>query len=63
MAEIAVIGLGIIGSCWAGHYAADGHRVRAWNRTAKRVYEEGLAAGLGDLDFIALQRLVREVQP
>lgn len=30
---IAVLGLGIIGSVWARNLAADGHEVRAWNRT------------------------------
>ncbi|MFA6599482.1 MAG: NAD(P)-dependent oxidoreductase [Candidatus Omnitrophota bacterium] len=33
--NIAVLGLGIIGRIWAGHLAADGHRVRCWNRTPK----------------------------
>ena len=31
--NIAVLGLGIIGSIWAKHLLADGHAVRAWNRT------------------------------
>lgn len=35
MSEVCVTGLGIIGSIWARHYAADGHGVRAWNRTPK----------------------------
>lgn len=29
----AVLGLGIIGSAWARNLIADGHQVRAWNRT------------------------------
>ncbi|MGF1451912.1 MAG: NAD(P)-dependent oxidoreductase [Opitutales bacterium] len=33
MSDICIAGLGIIGSIWARHYAADGHHVRAWNRT------------------------------
>lgn len=33
--RIAVLGLGIIGSVWARHLAADGHQVRTWNRTPK----------------------------
>lgn len=33
--DIALYGLGIIGSTWARNLAADGHRVRAWNRTPK----------------------------
>lgn len=34
-APVAVLGLGIIGSIWARHLHADGHAVRAWNRSAK----------------------------
>lgn len=33
--HIAVLGLGLIGSIWAKHWLADGHPVRAWNRTKK----------------------------
>jgi 3-hydroxyisobutyrate dehydrogenase-like beta-hydroxyacid dehydrogenase len=33
--KIAVLGLGIIGSAWAKNLIADGHEVRAWNRTPK----------------------------
>ena len=33
--RITVIGLGIIGSVWARHWAKDGHQVRTWNRSAK----------------------------
>jgi 3-hydroxyisobutyrate dehydrogenase-like beta-hydroxyacid dehydrogenase len=33
--RIAVLGLGIIGSIWARHLHADGHEVRAWNRSPK----------------------------
>jgi 3-hydroxyisobutyrate dehydrogenase-like beta-hydroxyacid dehydrogenase len=33
--EIAVLGLGIIGSAWAKNLIADGHSVRCWNRTPK----------------------------
>ncbi len=35
MDTVCVIGLGIIGSIWANHYAADGKNVRCWNRTPK----------------------------
>lgn len=31
--NIAVFGLGIIGSIWAKHLATDGHAVRVWNRS------------------------------
>jgi 3-hydroxyisobutyrate dehydrogenase-like beta-hydroxyacid dehydrogenase len=33
--NIAVLGLGIIGSTWARNLIADGHQVRCWNRTPK----------------------------
>lgn len=33
--RIALFGLGIIGSIWARHIAADGHRLTTWNRSAK----------------------------
>jgi 3-hydroxyisobutyrate dehydrogenase-like beta-hydroxyacid dehydrogenase len=35
--NIAVLGLGIIGSAWAKNLMADGHGVRCWNRTQKNV--------------------------
>lgn len=33
--NIAVLGLGIIGSIWSRHLHADGHAVRTWNRSSK----------------------------
>lgn len=33
--RITVLGLGLIGAIWARHLHADGHQVRAWNRSAK----------------------------
>ncbi len=33
--NLALFGLGIIGSVWSKNLAADGHTVRAWNRTPK----------------------------
>ncbi|MEM6883905.1 MAG: NAD(P)-dependent oxidoreductase [Verrucomicrobiota bacterium] len=33
MANVTVVGLGIIGSIWAKHYADDGNTVHTWNRT------------------------------
>jgi 3-hydroxyisobutyrate dehydrogenase-like beta-hydroxyacid dehydrogenase len=33
--NIAMLGLGIIGSAWARNLIADGHDVRCWNRTPK----------------------------
>lgn len=35
---LAVLGLGIIGSAWADNLRADGHEVRAWNRTPQPDY-------------------------
>lgn len=32
---VAVIGLGIIASIWAGHYASDGLLAASWNRSPK----------------------------
>ncbi|HPW64589.1 MAG TPA: NAD(P)-dependent oxidoreductase [Candidatus Omnitrophota bacterium] len=34
--KIAVLGLGIIGSIWARHLAADGHEMKCWNRTPRK---------------------------
>lgn len=33
--SVAVIGLGLIGSIWAGHYASQGILTSSWNRSAK----------------------------
>ncbi len=33
--RIAILGLGIIGQAWADNLRADGHEVRAWNRTPR----------------------------
>lgn len=33
--SVAVIGLGLIGSIWAGHYASEGILAASWNRTPK----------------------------
>ena len=33
--NVAVLGLGIIGSAWAKNLIADGHTVGCWNRTPK----------------------------
>jgi 3-hydroxyisobutyrate dehydrogenase-like beta-hydroxyacid dehydrogenase len=35
--NVCVMGLGIIGEIWSGHYRADGHTVTVWNRTPKDV--------------------------
>lgn len=55
MANISVIGLGIIGSIWAKLYAEDGHTVRAWNRTPKPNFpgfEEDLTRAVRDAEFV-----------
>ena len=33
--NVSLFGLGIIGTIWADHLAADGHHVRGWNRSPK----------------------------
>lgn len=33
--RIALFGLGLIGTSWARHWRADGHELKAWNRTPK----------------------------
>ncbi len=33
--KISLFGLGLIGTSWASHWRADGHDLRAWNRTPK----------------------------
>lgn len=38
--KIGVLGLGIIGSVWARHYATAGVLAGAWNRTAKRDFPQ-----------------------
>lgn len=35
--NIAVLGMGIIGSAWAKNLSADGHNVRCWNRSPKNL--------------------------
>ncbi|MCF7689904.1 MAG: NAD(P)-dependent oxidoreductase [Cephaloticoccus sp.] len=44
MKKIGVIGLGIIGRIWAGHYQSAGVLVGTWNRTAKPDAPLGLAS-------------------
>lgn len=49
--QIAQYGLGIIGKVWARHWLADGHTVKAWNRTPQPAHPaytadaRGAAAG------------------
>jgi len=35
--NISILGLGIIGSAWAKNLIADGHTIRCWNRTPKKL--------------------------
>ena len=57
--KIAVLGLGIIGGVWARNLGADGHEVRAWNRTPQRdfpgfVADIPTAVAGADLVFIVV---------
>ncbi len=55
--RITVLGLGIIGSVWARHWAADGHVVRTWNRSAKPDapgFTSDLAAAIRGAELIAI---------
>ena len=55
--RITVLGLGIIGSVWARHWAADGHQVRTWNRSAKPDapgFTADLITAVRDAELIAI---------
>lgn len=55
--RITVLGLGIIGSVWARHWAADGHQVRTWNRSAKpdaHGFTADLITAVRDAELIAI---------
>lgn len=55
--RITVVGLGIIGSVWAGHWAQDGHQVRTWNRTPKPQapgFTADLATAVRDAELVAI---------
>lgn len=55
--RIALYGLGIIGAIWARNLQADGHQVRAWNRTAKPehpCFTADPAAAARDAELVAL---------
>ncbi len=56
MQNVAVIGLGIIGSAWAKNLHADGLAVRGWNRTPKDLpfYEADLPAAVKDAEAIII---------
>lgn len=52
---IAVLGLGIIGGVWANNLRADGHEVRAWNRTPQPDFPgftSDIPAAVAGADFI-----------
>jgi len=53
----AVLGLGIIGSVWARNLIADGHEVRAWNRTPRPDFPDftpDLASAVSGADVVIL---------
>ena len=55
--RITVLGLGIIGSIWARHLAADGHQVRTWNRTPKPDalgFTADLRAAVAEAELVAI---------
>lgn len=55
--RITVVGLGIIGSIWARHWAAAGHQVTTWNRTPKPEapgFTADLATAVKDAELIAI---------
>jgi 3-hydroxyisobutyrate dehydrogenase-like beta-hydroxyacid dehydrogenase len=55
--RITVLGLGIIGSVWARHWAADGHQVRTWNRSAKPDapgFTDDLVTAVRDAELVAI---------
>jgi len=56
MQNIAVVGLGIIGSAWAHNLHTDGLTVRAWNRTPKDLpfFEKDLARAVKDAEMIII---------
>ena len=56
MQNIAVVGLGIIGSAWSKNLHADGLTVRGWNRTRKDYpfYESDLIKAVTDAEMIII---------
>jgi len=55
--RVAVLGLGIIGSIWARHWAADGHHLRCWNRSPRSEipgFCQDLATAIADAEIIAV---------
>jgi 3-hydroxyisobutyrate dehydrogenase-like beta-hydroxyacid dehydrogenase len=71
--NIAVLGLGIIGSMWAKNLIADGHAVRCWNRTPKDFpnFHSSIQEAVDGADVIfivvadptAVQSILDQVQP
>ena len=56
MKNIAIVGLGIIGSAWARNLHADGLNVRGWNRSPKDLpfYEPDLVRAVTDAEMIII---------
>lgn len=55
--NIAVLGLGLIGSIWARHWQDDGHQVRGWNRSpqpAHPCFEGDLRRAVAGADLVAV---------
>jgi 3-hydroxyisobutyrate dehydrogenase-like beta-hydroxyacid dehydrogenase len=52
--NIAILGLGIIGSAWAKNLIADGHRLRCWNRSLKEFphFRESITEAVEDAEAI-----------
>jgi hypothetical protein len=67
--NIAVLGLGIIGSAWARNLIADGHAVRCWNPTPRDfancqdAVEEGEAIFVVVADPPAVQSVLDQIAP
>src|SRR6185369_10027628 len=71
--NIAVLGLGIIGSAWARNLIADGNAVRCWNRSPKEFphFHKTIAEAIEGAEAIfivvadppAVQSVLEEVLP
>ena len=64
--KIACVGLGLIGGSFAKAFALAGHDVYVWNRTratAERAVAEGVAKGVLDGDFSAMDVIVISLPP
>jgi len=67
------MGLGIIGEIWSGHYRQDGHALKVWNRTPKKIsgYVEDPLAAVEDAEVVhivisdppAVETLLGRIEP